>query len=118
MSIGTKIFTLFNGYYVGNDNFGNKYYSNSKNFNSKKAKRWVIYKGKPEASNVPAHWHAWLHKMTESPPINYNHDYFWQKDHKSNKTGTSEAYFPKSYTVNNFENKSENNEDYEIWKPK
>ena len=56
--------------------------------------------------------------MTEFPPINYSHDYYWQKDHKSNKTGTSEAYFPKSYTVNNFENKSENNEDYEIWKPK
>ena len=37
-TIGTFIYTLFTGKLVGKDQFGNKYYTNSKD------KRWVIYK--------------------------------------------------------------------------
>ena len=67
MSLGTKIYTLFYGNYVGDDEFGNKYYSNIKDFTDTKAKRWVIFKGRIEATIVPPHWHAWLHKSIDIP---------------------------------------------------
>ena len=113
MHIGTKIYTWIMGNFVGKDNFGNKYYSNSKN-----TKRWVIYNNDVEASKVPSHWHAWLHKMTDQPPLNYSHKYPWQKDHRSNKTGTKEAYYPDSHPMSGSNNKFIPKQDYESWKPK
>ena len=38
-TLGTFIYTLLAGKFVGEDEFGNKYYSNTKG-----KKRWVIYK--------------------------------------------------------------------------
>ena len=49
MNIGTIIYTWLKGHYVGIDNDGNKYYSNSKNFKSTDAKIWVIFRGEVEA---------------------------------------------------------------------
>ena len=46
-------------------------------FSNKDCKRWVIFNGKIEATKVPPHWHAWLHKTIEDPPLNYSHKYFW-----------------------------------------
>ena len=68
-----------------------------KDFKDVNAKRWVMFKDEIEASNIPPHWHAWLHKSIKDPPVNYSHKYKWQKDHEPNKTGTSEAYFPSSH---------------------
>ncbi len=113
MTIGTKIYTLIRGIQVGSDSYGNKYFVNSKN--NSKAKRWVIFKGESEASKVPAHWHAWLHKMTNDPPIDYKHKYKWQKNHKPNMTGTSEAYYPSNHPLSNSYKKNE--ADYETWEP-
>ena len=31
MNLGTKLYTFFYGNYVGDDEYGNKYYSNKKN---------------------------------------------------------------------------------------
>ena len=78
MNLGTKIYTWLCGHYVGNDSKGNKYYSNSKNHDQRNTKRWVIYNGEVEATKVPPHWHAWLHKMINKPPINYKSKYKWQ----------------------------------------
>ena len=78
MSIGTKIYTFLFGHFVGADEFENSYYCNSKDFNSVSAKRWIIFFNEIEASNIPPHWHAWLHKTTNIPPINYSHKYGWQ----------------------------------------
>ena len=69
MSLGTKIYTWLKGNFVGSDEIGNKYYCNSKIFNDLKAKRWVIFNGEIEASKIPPHWHAWLHKSIDYPPI-------------------------------------------------
>ena len=117
MNLGTLLYTWFKGIYVGKDNDGNKYYSKSKNFKSKDAKRWVVFKNEIEASSIPPHWHAWLHKMTDDPPINYKHDYSWQKNHISNQTGTSNAYFPSSHPLSKSSNKYKPKADYETWKP-
>ena len=53
MSLGTKIYTWLKGNLVGSDDLGNKYYSSSKDFKDLKAKRWVIFNGEIEASNIP-----------------------------------------------------------------
>ena len=92
---------------------GNKYYTNSKNSSSINAKRWVIYNGEIEASKIPPHWHAWLHKTVNEPPLNYKPRYDWQKEHESNKTGTEESHKPDgSLTLDLKKNKKK----YETWK--
>ena len=117
MSLGTKIYTWLYGNLVGSDEFRNKYYCSSKNFNSELAKRWVIFDGEIEASRVPPHWHAWLHKTTNVPPIGYSHKYKWQKDHQPNMTGTSQAYFPSSHPLSKLYDIKRAKTDYEKWKP-
>ena len=117
MNIGTKLYTLFRGYYIGKDSDGNKYYTNSKKYNNKKSKRWVIFKGEVEASKIPPHWHAWLHKITDEPPIDYKHKYSWQKDHIQNKTGTKDAYFPSSHPLSKSSKEYLPKTDYDAWEP-
>jgi len=116
MSLGTLFYTWFFGNFVGLDKLNNRYYCNSKDFNDKKAKRWVIYYGESEASIIPPHWHAWLHKSIESPPIDYKHKYKWQKEHKSNMTGTSDAYHPNNPPLSKSKTEPIKKE-YEKWKP-
>ena len=117
MSLGTKIYTWLNGNLVGSDDLGNKYYCNSKNFNDFKAKRWVVFNGEIEASNIPPHWHAWLHKSIDTPPLNYSHKYKWQKNHKPNMTGTSDAYFPSSHPLSKNYDPEKKEEEYKSWTP-
>ena len=117
MSIGTTIYTWLYGKLVGADEIGNKYYTNNVNHNDLKAKRWVIFNGEIEASKIPPHWHAWLHKSTDIPPINYNHKYEWQKDHKPNMTGTSEAYFPSSHPLSKNYDPEKKRDEYKSWNP-
>ena len=117
MSLGTLIYTWLHGSLVGSDDAFNKYYCNSKNFNDLSAKRWVIFNGKIEASKIPSHWHAWLHKSIDTPPINYKHKYSWQKNHQENKTGTDEAYYPDSHPLSKNYNSEAIKSEYESWKP-
>ena len=87
-TFGTFIYTLFTGKLIGNDEFGNKYYSNSK------GKRWVIYKNITESSSIPPEWHLWIHFLTEKKPLNDTKKFVWQKKHEENLTGTKKAYKP------------------------
>ncbi len=117
MSLGTKIYTWLYGNIVGVDDIGNKYYCNSKDFKDLKAKRWVIFKGEIEASNIPPHWHAWLHKSIDLAPINYNHKFKWQKKHKPNMTGTNKAYFPSSHPLSKNYDPEKKQDEYNSWNP-
>ena len=117
MNLGTILYTWFYGKYVGSDNFKNRYYCNKKNFNDLEAKRWVIFYKEIEATNVPPHWHAWLHKSIDEPPINYSHKYSWQKDHKPNMTGTKDAHFPPSNPLSKDYKPDQIKTDYETWSP-
>ena len=54
-TIGTRLFTIFFGKYVGNDDKGNKYYQ------SKSGKRWVIYSGEIESTKISSEWYSWIH---------------------------------------------------------
>ncbi len=117
MSLSTKIYTFFYGKLIGEDEYGNKYFSNKKDFKDIKAKRWVMFKGQIEASKIPPHWHAWLHRSIDEPPLNYKHKYKWQKDHKVNRTGSNEAYFPPSHPLSKSYDTNKKNNDYESWTP-
>ena len=107
-TIGTFIYTLFNGKFVGKDEFGNKYYSN------KKGKRWVIYNNLVESSKIPSEWHLWIHFLTNTIPSNNAPKFDWQKKHKENLTGTVEAYNPEGSLKSDIK---KDNKKYEIWKP-
>ena len=103
-TLGTFLYTIFFGKFVGEDSFGNKYYQ------SKKGKRWVIYFDEIDASKIPVEWYSWIHFMPNK--IEKNHDlkkYDWQKPHKPNLTGTDSAYYPNK-------NKDAIQKKYKTWK--
>ena len=106
-TLGTFLYTLLTGKFIGADEFGNKYYSNSK------GKRWVIYKDKVESSKIPPEWHLWIHFLNDKIPENNLKKYEWQKQYQENLTGTDKAYKPKGSLAS--ENKS-NVKKYENWK--
>ena len=106
-TIGTFIYTLFSGKLVGVDEFGSKYYSNSK------GKRWVIYKNRVESSKIPPEWHLWIHFLTNNIPSSNPIKFKWQKEHKENLTGTTKAYKPDGSLT--FDSKK-NMKKYETWK--
>ena len=56
-----KIYSKFFATSVGQDEYGNKYYSvkNNSPKNNYRERRWVIYNGEIEASKVPQRWNAW-----------------------------------------------------------
>ena len=104
-TIGTKLYTIFFGKLVGKDDLGNKYYENKK-----KTKRWVIYKEEIDASKISADWYSWIHFMKNK--IENVHElkkFNWQKPHKSNQTGTDQAYQPNK-------NKNATKKKYNSWK--
>ena len=117
MSFGTFLYTWVYGNLVAEDEYKNKYYSNSKNFNDLESKRWVIFYDEIEATKVPSHWHAWLHKSIDIPPLNYSHKYDWQKDHEQNFTGTNNAYYPSSHPLSKSYKSDEIKNEYDSWSP-
>ena len=106
-TLGTFIYTLFSGKFVGEDEFGNKYYTN------KKGKRWVIYKNEVEASKIPPEWHLWIHFMKKQKPEKDMKKFSWQKKHSENLTGTNKAYKPDGSLTSD---SKKNMKKYETWK--
>lgn len=111
---GTWIHTALFGTRVGEDEFGNRYYTSKKGH--KKERRWVIYKGIDEGSKVPAEWHRWLHKTTDETPKGGN-KYDWEKPHIPNLTGTDYAYAPKGH-IRKGHKRNPATGDYTAWEPK
>jgi NADH dehydrogenase len=105
---GTFIYTLFTGRFVGQDQFGNKYYSNYKK------KRWVIYKDTVESTKIPPEWHSWIHFMRINKPSSEFKKFSWQKEHEQNLTGTDKAYKPEGSLAHDLK---KNMKKYETWKP-
>lgn len=102
---------------VGADAFGNKYYTAKPRKGYKRARRWVIYKGQPEASAVPPEWHGWLHHQTDTVPNDHTgYRRVWQKPHQPNLTGTNQAYRPPGHILAGGK-RDKATGDYEAWKP-
>ena len=104
--------------HVGTDALGNKYYRAKARKGYNHERRWVIYKGVPEASSVPAEWHGWLHHQTnEMPDVNtLSYRRSWQKPHTPNLTGTNQAYRPPGHILQGGQ-RDKATGDYEAWKP-
>ena len=117
MIIGTHIYTWLKGEQVGKDVFGNRYFrSRGKKLNGRE-RRWVLYKGKTEASSVPAEWHAWLHHTTDEPLTEQSTNApDWQKEHEENLTGRPEAYRPQGHAYKGG-NRTAAGGDYQAWQP-
>ena len=64
MNIVSQILIRLSSNLIGEDQYGNKYYCQKKS-----DKRFVVFNGKVEASKIPPMWHAWLHKITNKPPL-------------------------------------------------
>jgi len=106
-TIGTFLYTIFFGKFIGKDQTGNKYYE------SRKGKRWVIYNGEINASKIDSNWFSWIHYQTNTKPSEKEYKkHPWQKPHSENKTGTDDAYRP-----NKISNKSKDFKKYESWNP-
>lgn len=114
MSLGTWLYTKLRGEKVGEDNYGNVYYRSKRRRADVREERWVMFKGEPEASKVPAEWHAWLHHTVDEPITAPTRD--WEKPHQPNLTGTAQAYLPPGHDQRGGQ-RSKAGGDYTAWNP-
>lgn len=115
MSFGTWLFTRLHGELIGSDEFGNKYFIDKRTKGQKRERRWVIYKGAPEASKVPPEWHGWLHHTSDAPlPEAKRHP--WMLEHQPNPTGTALAWHPAGHDYAGGR-RARSAGDYEAWTP-
>ena len=115
MSIGTRLFTWLSGRVVGRDSDGNVYYEERRDPGARRRRRWVVYRGAPEASKVPPEWHAWLHYTTDAP-LPQDGRRPWQKPHMPNTTGTPASYRPPGHDYSGGRRAMATG-DYEAWTP-
>ena len=114
-----SLFSFFSGgKFVGKDGLGNKYYKGKPRKGYRREKRWVLYNGVPEASNIPPEWHGWLHYQTDTVPSEDNNPLRrpWQKPHTPNLTGTTGAYRPPGHLLSGGK-RDKATGDYEAWTP-
>lgn len=111
-TVGTRFFTWRKGVFVGEDEFGNRYFRERTG-----NKRWVLYNGEAEASRIPPSWHGWMHHRTDVPPTEDDYKpHPWEKPHLPNLTGTAAAYRPPGSILSG-EKRPEVTGDYEPWTP-
>ena len=137
MTITTHISSYFDGKLVGEDQFGNRYYTQKKPAKTGRTKRWVLYKSSPKAwwqkalvfplllsnsleraepSKVPPQWHGWLHYTHAEPSTRQDKQYAWEKPYLPNLTGTKGAYVPPGHLLAGG-HRAPSTSDYEAWKP-
>lgn len=119
-TIGTSLWSSRHGEHVGTDAQGNKYYrSKSDKITTTEGyeRRWVIYAGANDASNVPGEWHGWLHHSYDGVPESHlPPPRIWEVDYTPNATGTAGAYLPKGALDRGGQRASATG-DYEAWSP-
>ncbi len=118
-TIGAGFHIKRRGVPVGQDDYGNRYFEarDAKDSYDGRRRRWVIYKGYPDASKVPAEWHGWLHYTFEELPTQATLPRkAWEKDHLPNMTGTIHAWRPKGSITRGGERQRAAG-DYEAWRP-
>ena len=88
------------GTYIGKDQFGNRYYENTNQYEEIPGRhRWVDYaQHNYHASQVPPEWHSWLQHIRQEAPTNdnvmMNSSPPWKAPYIENLTGTRGAYRP------------------------
>ena len=117
-TIGTRFYTWRKGERVGQDEMGNTYYrAKSALPDSIPERRWVIYAGYSEASQVPPGWHGWMHHRVDTPPSQEKYEaHEWQLPHQENLTGSAGAYHPPGSIAVGGKPRAVA-ADYQAWKP-
>jgi NADH:ubiquinone oxidoreductase subunit len=116
-TLGTRLYTWFKGELVGRDGYGNRYYREKGVADGRWRRRWVVYKGRPEASKVPPDWHGWLHRTVAEPPsVAPMPEQPWEKEHLPNLTGTRARYLPPGHILRGGK-RAPATGDYEAWRP-
>lgn len=117
-TIGTSLWSAMNGEQVGTDAAGNTYFrSPRKKTVEGYEKRWVIYAGANDASNVPSEWHGWLHHSYDDVPQSHlPPPRIWEVDYTPNATGTVQAYRPQG-ALERGGHRAAATGDYEAWSP-
>ena len=121
-NLGTQLFTIFSGELVGKDSHVNRYFrqkiqKGAPSFSNMREKRWVMYKGRPEASLVPPEWHGWLHYTLDEPlPEESDFHQAWVKQHHGNLTFTDKAYHPPGHFLEGGK-RDKATGDYQAWQP-
>jgi NADH:ubiquinone oxidoreductase subunit len=101
--------------FMGHDTFGNRYFTHLTP--GRPMRRWVMYQGYVDASEVPPEWHAWLHHQTDSVPPKVNIlRRAWQKPYVANMTGSTGAYLPPGHQLA-AQHRAASSSDYQAWKP-
>ena len=119
-TFGTELWTARFGEFVGEDEYGNRYYRTKNGAIDPVLgfeRRWVIYKGLAEASTIGPAWHGWMHHTVDVPPtLDKVKPQPWWKPHRPNLTGTPAAYRPTGSTLaQNCRPKATG--DYKPWAP-
>jgi NADH:ubiquinone oxidoreductase subunit len=119
-TFGTQLWTRLYGEFVGEDEFGNRYYRTRGGAIDPTLgveRRWVIYNGYAEPSTVPPSWHGWLHNTVAEPPTAESYrPWPWEKPHRPNLTGTPAAYRPPGSTLARGR-RPRGTGDYKAWTP-
>lgn len=96
LRLRTRLF----GTLVGADPYGNYYYVSKRKDWAGRQARWVMYKGEPDPTTVPAAWFGWLHHTCDAPlPSTIASGYLWFRPHVPNLTGTGAAYLPAGHEL-------------------
>ena len=112
-TVGTNLYTFFNGKKVGEDYFGNSYYESKD-----KKNRWCIYSNQSDASRIGPEWNSWLRFISDSSPVGSDTAYGWQKVFNGNLTGIKGTYKPGIARVSSSEEDLNSyKSDYKAWKP-
>ena len=73
-TLNTALYTLLYGKFVGEDEFGNRYYRSRKVDKALGVeRRWVIFSGESDGSMQPPGWYGWLHHTVDAPPARAIH---------------------------------------------
>jgi NADH:ubiquinone oxidoreductase subunit len=119
-TLGTRFHTWRRGEFVGEDEFGNKYYraqSHEIDPSVGSERRWVIYNGEADASRVPPSWRGWLAHTFDVPPSQESYQpREWEQPHVPNMTGTPQAYRPRGSPLATGERPAATG-DYVPWTP-
>lgn len=119
-TFGTWLHTRRHGEFVGEDEFGNRYYRTRGGAIDPilgVQRRWVIFAGDADATAIPPGWHGWMHGRVDVPPSEEKgyRPWPWQKPHRPNPTGTAAAYRPQGSILAG--GRRAGGADYQAWQP-
>ncbi|TBW33653.1 NADH:ubiquinone oxidoreductase subunit NDUFA12 [Siculibacillus lacustris] len=120
ITFGTWVHTRLYGEFVGEDEFGNRYYrtkGGAIDVGLGFQRRWVIYKQDQDGSAIPPGWHGWMHHRVDTLPTDETYvPRAWEKPHLPNLTGTAAAHRPLGSLLGSGR-RAATTDDYQAWKP-